>query len=135
MLLAEACNIGLEPLIKHQMPALTRHRLNWVKQNYLRAETLVKASAKLVGYQSTLSLARKRGGGEVVNGNLELIQFFRYRQLKLDTPIYGVNNVADDFLRLHVLLLDGFVSGQQPGPALVAQAEAFSLNRRHMSVM
>ena len=34
VLLAEACNIGLEPLIKHQVPSLTRHRLNWVKQNY-----------------------------------------------------------------------------------------------------
>lgn len=27
VLLAEACNIGLEPLIKHQIPALTRHSL------------------------------------------------------------------------------------------------------------
>lgn len=43
--MAEACNIGLEPLIKHNIPALTRHRLSWVKQNYLRAETLVSANA------------------------------------------------------------------------------------------
>ena len=69
VLLAEACNIGLEPLIKHQVPALTRHRLNWVKQNYLRAETLVKANARLVDYQSTLSLARKWGGGEVASAD------------------------------------------------------------------
>jgi len=48
ILIAEACNIGIEPLIKHQVPALTRHRLNWVKQNYLRAETLVQANARLV---------------------------------------------------------------------------------------
>ncbi|HBS5945349.1 TPA: Tn3 family transposase, partial [Klebsiella pneumoniae] len=27
VLMAEACNIGLEPLIKHNIPALTRHRL------------------------------------------------------------------------------------------------------------
>lgn len=51
VLLAEACNIGLEPLIKHQVPALTRHRLSWVKQNYFRAETLVKANAKLCALQ------------------------------------------------------------------------------------
>jgi len=69
VLLAEACNIGLEPLIKHQVPALTRHRLNWVKQNYLRAETLVKANAKLVDYQSTLPLAKKWGGGEVASAD------------------------------------------------------------------
>ena len=59
VLLAEACNISLEPLIKHQVPALTRHRLNWVKQNYIRAETLVRANTRLVDYQSTLSLANK----------------------------------------------------------------------------
>ncbi|EME2575319.1 Tn3 family transposase, partial [Escherichia coli] len=32
VMLAEACNIGHEPLIKHNIPALTRHRLSWVKQ-------------------------------------------------------------------------------------------------------
>ena len=42
-----ARHIGLEPLIKHNIPALTRHRLSWVKQNYLRAETLVSANARL----------------------------------------------------------------------------------------
>jgi Domain of unknown function (DUF4158)/Tn3 transposase DDE domain len=69
VLLSEACNIGLEPLIKHQVPALTRHRLNWIKQNYLRSETLVRANAKLVDYQSTLSLANKWGGGEVASAD------------------------------------------------------------------
>ncbi|EPS5996399.1 Tn3 family transposase, partial [Enterobacter hormaechei] len=48
VMLAEACNIGHEPLIKHNIPALTRHRLSWVKQNYIRAETLVSANARLV---------------------------------------------------------------------------------------
>jgi hypothetical protein len=67
ILLAEACNIGLEPLIKHHIPALTRHRLTWVKQNYLRAETLVRANARLVDYQSTIPLAKKWGGGEVAS--------------------------------------------------------------------
>jgi hypothetical protein len=63
VLLAEACNIGLEPIIKPPVPALTRHRLSWVKQNYLRAETLVRANARLVDYQSTLALAQRWGGG------------------------------------------------------------------------
>ena len=69
VLIAEACNIGLEPLIKNHRPALTENRLNWVKQNYLRAETLVNANAKLVNYQSTLSLAKKWGGGEVASAD------------------------------------------------------------------
>ncbi len=69
VLIAEACNIGLEPLIKAHIPALTRHRLNWVKQNYFRAETLTRANARLVDYQATLSLAQKWGGGEVASAD------------------------------------------------------------------
>jgi TnpA family transposase len=69
VLMAEACNIGLEPLVKRQIPALTRHRLNWVKQNYIRAETLVRSNARLVDYQSTLPLAKKWGGGEVASSD------------------------------------------------------------------
>ncbi len=45
VLMAEACNIGLEPLIRSNVPALTRHRLNWTKANYLRAETITSANA------------------------------------------------------------------------------------------
>jgi TnpA family transposase len=69
VLIAEACNIGLEPLIKSHIPALTQIRLNWVKQNYLRAETIANANAKLVNYQSTLLLAQKWGGGEVASAD------------------------------------------------------------------
>ena len=81
VLLAEACNIGLEPLVKHHVPALTRHRLSWVKQNYLRTETLVRANAKLVDHQATLSLAKKWGGGEVASAN----------GLRFVTPIRTIN--------------------------------------------
>ena len=69
VLLAEACNIGMEPLIQPQVPALTRHRLSWVKQNYVRAETLTRANARLVDYQSTLELANKWGGGDVASAD------------------------------------------------------------------
>jgi TnpA family transposase len=82
VLIAEACNIGLEPLIKHHVPALTRHRLSWVKQNYLRAETLIQANAKLVDYQSTLSLAKKWGGGEVASAD----------GMRFVTPVRSINS-------------------------------------------
>jgi TnpA family transposase len=36
---------------------------------YLRAETLVRANARLVDYQSTLALAKKWGGGEVASAD------------------------------------------------------------------
>jgi TnpA family transposase len=82
VLLAEACNIGLEPLVKNSKPALTRHRLNWVKQNYLRAETIVKANARLVDYQATLPIAQKWGGGEVASAD----------GMRFVTPIRTVNS-------------------------------------------
>ncbi|MBF5060173.1 Transposase for transposon Tn3 [Candidatus Neptunochlamydia vexilliferae] len=81
VLMAEACNIGLEPLVKHHIPALTRHRLSWVKQNYLRSETLTKSNARLVDYQSTLLLPKKWGGGEVASAD----------GLRFVTPIRTIN--------------------------------------------
>lgn len=80
-LLAEACNIGHEPLIKHNIPALTRHRLSWVKQNYLRAETLVSANVRLVDFQSTQPLAGY-WGNEIASA--DGMRFF--------TPVKTVNS-------------------------------------------
>lgn len=81
VLIAEACNIGLEPLIKSHIPALTRHRLSWVRQNYVRAETLTQSNAELVNHQSTLALAKKWGGGEVASAD----------GMRFVTPIKTVN--------------------------------------------
>jgi TnpA family transposase len=69
VLLAEACNIGLEPLVRPDVPALTRGRLSWVQQNYVRAETITKANARLVDYQAQIPLARAWGGGEVASAD------------------------------------------------------------------
>jgi TnpA family transposase len=69
VLLAEACNIGLEPVVRSDVPALTRGRLSWVQQNYLRAETLTRANACLVDTQTTIPLARAWGGGEVASAD------------------------------------------------------------------
>lgn len=69
VLLAEACNIGIEPLVKESNPALTKSRLFWVQQNYLRAETLSRANAKLVEKQSEIPLAQIWGGGEVASAD------------------------------------------------------------------
>jgi len=57
VLIAEACNIGLEPLVHHGQPALTRSRLSWVEQNYLRADTLTAANSRLVDAQTDIALA------------------------------------------------------------------------------
>lgn len=69
VLLAEACNIGLEPVVRADIPALTRSRLSWVQPNYLRAATLVRANACLVDTQTTMPLAQEWGGGEVASAD------------------------------------------------------------------
>jgi TnpA family transposase len=81
VLISEACNIGLEPLIKPQIPALSRSRLQWVKQNYLRSETLLKANTRLVDNQSKLSIAQIWGGGEVASAD----------GMRFVTPIRTIN--------------------------------------------
>ena len=69
VLLAEACNTGFEPLIRLDTPALRRSRLSWVRQNYLRAETLTRANAVLVAAQAAIPLARSWGGGDVASAD------------------------------------------------------------------
>ena len=69
VLLAEACNTGFEPLIRRDTPALGRSRLGWVRQNYVRAETLTRANATLVAAQNRIPLAQAWGGGDVVSAD------------------------------------------------------------------
>lgn len=69
VLLAEACNFGLEPLIREDVPALTRSRLLWVQQNYIRAETLSAANAVLVDTQAQIPLVKTWGSGEVASAD------------------------------------------------------------------
>src|SRR5262249_40865981 len=63
-LMAEACNIGFEPLIRNDVAALSRSRLSWVNQNFIRAETLTEANACLVAEQNSIPLVHTWGGGE-----------------------------------------------------------------------
>ena len=70
VLTASACNIGLRPLQHRQeSPALTGHRLHWVKHNYIRPDTLTLANARLVETQAQLPLAQVWGGGDVASAD------------------------------------------------------------------
>jgi TnpA family transposase len=69
VLLAEACNIGIEPLVRSDVPALHRARLAWVNQNYLRHETLTEGNALLVARQNAIPLVHSWGGGEVASAD------------------------------------------------------------------
>ena len=115
VLLAEACNIGLEPLVKHNVPALTRHRLSWVKQNYIRAETLVRANARLVDHHATLSLAKKWGGGDVASADgMRFVTSVRTinagpnpKYFRSSRGITWYNFVSDQYSGFHGIVIPG----------------------------
>jgi hypothetical protein len=69
VLVSEACNTGLVPMIRPEVAALSRSRLGWVKQNYIRADTLTAANAKLVAAQNDIDLVRAWGSGEVASAD------------------------------------------------------------------
>lgn len=69
VLVAEATNTGFEPLLRSEVPALRRSRLSWVKQNFMRAETLTAANALLVEAHNRIPLTRAWGGGEVASAD------------------------------------------------------------------
>lgn len=67
LLVAEACNIGWTPVIKHGAAALTRDRLAHVDATYLRMDTIKAANAALIEHQADIGLARLWGGGHVAS--------------------------------------------------------------------
>jgi TnpA family transposase len=69
VLIAQSCNIGLKPVIRADIPALTRNRLAWIQQNYFRSETLKSANPRLVDAQTQIPLAQTWGGGEVASAD------------------------------------------------------------------
>ena len=69
VLMAEACNIGHEPLIRGGEASLSRDRLSWVQQNYFSSENIARANARLVDYHTDLPFAQKIGSGDIVSGD------------------------------------------------------------------
>jgi TnpA family transposase len=69
VLLAEACNVGLEPLVGPEIPALTRARLAWIQHNYLRADTIINANARLVDAHAALPLTKALGAAELASAD------------------------------------------------------------------
>jgi len=61
VLLAEACNIGMEPLVRNDVPALRRSRLSWVSQNFIRNESIMEANASLVAAHNNIPLVHAWG--------------------------------------------------------------------------
>ena len=63
LLVAEACNVGLTPVIKPGEAALSRGRLAHVDQYYVRADNHAAANAVLIDAQAQIPIAQAWGGG------------------------------------------------------------------------
>lgn len=63
LLVSEACNIGLTPVVNPGHEALTRARLVHVDQYYLRADTIAAANALLIDAQARVPIVRLWGEG------------------------------------------------------------------------
>lgn len=115
VILAGACNIGIEPLTRADILALRRDRLLWTDQNYLRDETLVAANAKLVVAQNRLKLAHTWGGGEVASADgLRFVVPVKTIHAGANPKYFGIgrgvtyyNLVSDPFTGLHAITVPG----------------------------
>ncbi len=115
VLIAEACNIGLEPLVRNDAPALRRSRLSWVTQNFIRNETLVEANACLVAAQNRIPLVQKWGGGEVASADgLRFVVPVRTLHAGPNPKYFGYergvtyyNLVSDQYTVLNAIVVPG----------------------------
>ncbi|MFE9298384.1 Tn3 family transposase [Streptomyces niveus] len=116
VLTAEATNVGIEPIVHDGVDALSRDRLFWVEQNYLRAATLSRANARLVDYHMRLPLVQAWGGGELASADgPRFITPIRTLNSGPNTKYFitrrrGVtfyNFLSDQFSGLHGILIPG----------------------------
>ncbi len=107
VLTSEATNVGLEPVVKPSDPSLTRPRLSYVDQNYIRAETIASANARLVGHQATIPLAQAWGGGRLASVD----------GLRFKVPVRTINAAPNPkyFGRGRSITYINFVSDQATG--------------------
>jgi hypothetical protein len=62
VLLTEACNVGFTPVIKPDVPALSRGRLVQVDQGYFRAENISVANGLFIEAQAKIDVVRGQRG-------------------------------------------------------------------------
>jgi len=115
VLVAEACNIGLEPVVQPGNPALSRGRLSWADQNYLRGDTITAATGRMVDAQSEIPLARQWGGGEVASADgLRFVVPVRTLNAGPNPRYFGpgrgvtyLNFLSDQFAGFHAIVVPG----------------------------
>jgi TnpA family transposase len=113
--MADACNIGYEPLINKDIPALTASRLKWVKQNYYRTETILESNAKLVNTHSRVPLVKVWGGGEVASADgMRLVTPIRTaysrpnrKYFRAEQGVTFYNYLSNQFSGFHGFMIPG----------------------------
>ena len=128
---AEATNTGFEPLVRLDIPSLQRSRLSWVKQNFLRDETLTAANAALVSAQNAIPLARKWGGGDVASADgLRFVVPIRTIHSGPDPRYFGqqrgvtwYNLASDQFTGLNAMTVPGTLRDSLNLLAIVLEQE------------
>ena len=117
VLVSEACNIGLEPMINARIPALSRDRLSYIKQNYLRIDTITRANARLVEAQTKIPLAREWGGGDVASADgLRFVVPVKTINAGPNPKYFGIgrgvtyyNFSSDQFTGFHGIVIPGTI--------------------------
>jgi len=117
VLVSEACNIGLEPVINPRIPALTKDRLSYIKQNYLRIDTITRANARLVEAQTRIPLAREWGGGDVASADgLRFVVPVKTINAGPNPKYFGIgrgvtyyNFSSDQFTGFHGIVIPGTI--------------------------
>jgi len=117
VLISQACNIGLEPVVQPGIPALEYDRLTWVEQNYFRTETITQANNALVAYHSKLNLSQIHGAGEVASADgLRFVTPTKTTNSGPNPKYFGVgrgvtyyNYTSDQFTGLHGIVIPGTI--------------------------
>lgn len=133
VLLAEACNIGLEAVVDDNIPSLSTKRLEWIQQNYIRPDTISEANRWLIQAQSQLRISQMWGGGDVASADgLRFVVPQRALHGGFNRKYFGTgrgvtffNFMSDQFTGFHhivipgtlkeaLFILDGLLDQQSP---------------------
>jgi TnpA family transposase len=115
VLLSEACNTGIEPLVRNDIPTLKFDRLSWVLQNYVRDDTISASNAILVSAQNKIPLVKHWGGGEVTSADgMRFVVPIRTVHAGHNSKYWGqergvtwYNLISDQFSGLNAITIPG----------------------------
>ncbi|WP_431918858.1 Tn3 family transposase [Nonomuraea jabiensis] len=118
VLVAQAMNVGMRPMVSEHEPALALDRLFWAEQSYIRAATLTAANATLVDYHAGREIVQTWGGGELASADgLRFVVPVKTINAGPNTKYFGkgkgargvtyYNFTSDQFTGFHGIVIPG----------------------------